>query len=127
MTDQAMSARWHVVEDPEAMHLHVTLWNGHTIAVTVWRDDAAAPFVALRAGDGEHDLAEVTAGMFKQWLAGAQGKPARQRTRQVAQQRTGRWRSSGDAEACAPRQDRARHTRAIPRRASRSWRSPPTN
>ena len=79
MTDQAMSARWHVVEDSEAMHLRVDLWNGHSIAVTVWRDDAASPFVALRSGDGEHDLAEVTAGTFRRWLDGAQGKPVRQK------------------------------------------------
>jgi hypothetical protein len=86
VTDQpSMAARWRVEQDSEAMHLHVELWNGHAIGVTVWRDDAAQPFVALRSTEhGEQDLAEVTAGSFRRWLEGAQGKPARQRSRQVA-------------------------------------------
>jgi hypothetical protein len=85
MTDQTMSAKWQVVEDPQAAHLHIALWNGRSLTVTVWKDDAATPFVTLRTADhGEHDLTECDFAGFKRWLEGAQGKPARQRARQVA-------------------------------------------
>lgn len=69
-----MSARWQVIEDSDVLGLRIDLWNGHGITLTVWRDDAAAPFVGLRSGTGEHDLTEVTADSFRRWLDGAQGR-----------------------------------------------------
>ena len=85
MTDQTMTARWHVERDGDAEVLHVELWNGFGLTITAWADDAAAPFVALRSTEhGEHDLAECDFASFRRWLEGAQGKPARQRTRQSA-------------------------------------------
>jgi hypothetical protein len=69
------SAQWRVVEDPDATHLHVELWNGHSVSITVWKDGAAQPFVALRTAEhGEHDLAECDHAAFRRWLDQAQGR-----------------------------------------------------
>jgi hypothetical protein len=95
--DQTMTAKWHVVEDHEATHLHIELWNGHSLTITAWKDDAASPFVALRSTEhGEHDLAECGFKSFRAFLERAQGKPARRTAppgAQPAQQKAPRSRS----------------------------------
>lgn len=86
MTDQSMTARWHVTQDADALVLHVELWNGRGLTITAWADDTATPCVALRSTEhGEHDLQDCGFAGFRRWLDGAQGQPARQqRARQVA-------------------------------------------
>ena len=78
MTDRPMSAQWRVEQDSEAMHLHVALWNGASLTISGWKDDASVPFVALRTTEhGEHDLQDCGFKSFRAFLDVAQGKPAR--------------------------------------------------
>jgi hypothetical protein len=70
-----MSARWRVTEDADTLVLHVSLWNGHHLVLTAWRDDAAPPLCALRDSKGaELYLAQCTATDFRVWLDRAQGR-----------------------------------------------------
>jgi hypothetical protein len=71
----SMTARWTVAEDAEALTVRVELWNGCAVVLCAWKDDSAAPFVALSTSEhGQHDLAELDFAAFRRWLDGAQGR-----------------------------------------------------
>jgi hypothetical protein len=70
-----MSASWTVTEDTEMVSVRVELWNGAAVVVCAWKDDSAAPFVALSTTEhGQHDLSECNFRAFRAWLGVAQGR-----------------------------------------------------
>jgi hypothetical protein len=74
MAIQTMSAKWRVEQVDDMLTLRVELWNGHSIVITAFADDAMPPLVALRGGDAEHDLDETSFARLRAWLDTAQGR-----------------------------------------------------